>query len=304
MTENELETERTRENDRKIRVRNRFSIIMLISVVLACAMVLMPTPYLIESPGPATNVLGKQDEKQIIEISKSYLEKKNKSSNSGNSDKDGQLLFTTVSVLGGPGSWTTMIMGIVGWYDPEVSVIPTAAVYGIDETAQDARDKEKGQMDSSQLSAIIAAEKQIGENIPVEQFEKDGSVPKDYKLPIDVKINVENVGGPSAGLMFSLGVTSKLLAEDFTNGKIIAGTGTMSYSGKVGPIGGINQKISGALDEGAEIFLVPSQNCSDITSVPQGIQLVKVSTLSQAIQGLTDLKNGKKLDSSFSCNIK
>ncbi|CAN5469609.1 PDZ domain-containing protein [soil metagenome] len=86
----------------------------------------------------------------------------------------------------------------------------------------------------------------------------------DYEFPFDVKINIsDNIGGPSAGLIFSLAVYDTLTPGSLTGGHEIAGTGEIAADGTVGPIGGIQQKIAGARDDGAELFIVPEANCAD-----------------------------------------
>lgn len=104
------------------------------------------------------------------------------------------------------------------------------------------------------------------------------------KLPVDVKINIDpSIGGPSAGLMFSLGIYDTLTPGSLTGGKTVAGTGTMDASGTVGPIGGIQQKIVGARNAGAQLFLVPPDNCKDALGAPNGdMRLVKADTMHDA----------------------
>jgi PDZ domain-containing protein len=104
------------------------------------------------------------------------------------------------------------------------------------------------------------------------------------KLPVHVSININpNIGGPSAGLMFSLGIYDTLTPGSLTGGKTVAGTGTMDASGTVGPIGGIQQKIVGARDAGAQLFLVPPDNCEDALGAPNGdMRLVKADTMHDA----------------------
>ena len=80
--------------------------------------------------------------------------------------------------------------------------------------------------------------------------------------PFTVRIQLNSVGGPSAGLMFALGIVDKLTPDDLTGGKAIAGTGTITATGEVGPIGGIAQKLLGARQTGATVFLVPAGNCA------------------------------------------
>jgi len=114
-----------------------------------------------------------------------------------------------------------------------------------------------------------------------------------YKFPFDVSISVGDIGGPSAGLMFALGIIDKLTKDNLTGGKFIAGTGEIEASGKVDAIGGIQQKMVGARNAGATVFLTPASNCADTKgAVPAGLRLVKVSTLNQAVTYLHALKTG------------
>jgi Lon-like protease len=114
-----------------------------------------------------------------------------------------------------------------------------------------------------------------------------------YKFPFTVKFSVGDIGGPSAGMMFALGIIDKLTTDNLTGGKFIAGTGEIEASGKVDPIGGIQQKMAGARNAGATIFLAPASNCADVKgAIPAGLQVVKVSTLSQAVTYLEDIKAG------------
>jgi Lon-like protease len=110
--------------------------------------------------------------------------------------------------------------------------------------------------------------------------------------PFKITISLSDVGGPSAGLMFSLGIVDKVEPEDLTGGLHIAGTGTIDDDGNVGAIGGIPQKLRGAKRDGATIFLVPAGNCAEAVanSVP-GLRLVKVSTLAGALDALHTLRD-------------
>jgi PDZ domain-containing protein len=115
-----------------------------------------------------------------------------------------------------------------------------------------------------------------------------------YKFPFQVNITVGDIGGPSAGMMFALGIIDKLTKLDLTAGRFIAGTGEITASGQVQPIGGIQQKMIGARNAGATIFLTPATNCADTKgAVPKGMRLVKVSTLNQAVTYLEALKSGQ-----------
>ena len=124
------------------------------------------------------------------------------------------------------------------------------------------------------------------------------TVEDQYKFPFQVSISVGNIGGPSAGMMFALGIIDKITPDNLTGGKFIAGTGEITAVGAVQPIGGIQQKMVGARSAGATIFLTPAGNCSDtVGAVPAGLRLVKVSTLSQAVSDLEAIKAGKPVPS-------
>ena len=124
------------------------------------------------------------------------------------------------------------------------------------------------------------------------------AVNENYKFPFQVKINIGNIGGPSAGLMFALGIMDKLTPHGLTGGRFIAGTGEISANGAVSPIGGIQQKMAGARAAGATVFLTPAANCPDTAgAVPQGMRLIKVSTLGGAVRALKALQSGGSVPS-------
>jgi PDZ domain-containing protein len=105
----------------------------------------------------------------------------------------------------------------------------------------------------------------------------------EFAFPTKVSINAGDVGGPSAGLMFSLAVYDKLTPGSLTGGADIAGTGTIDAAGTVGPIGGIQQKLVGAQRGGATWFLAPADDCNEVVGhIPTGLRVVKVSTFTQA----------------------
>jgi PDZ domain-containing protein len=102
------------------------------------------------------------------------------------------------------------------------------------------------------------------------------------------------VGGPSAGLMFALGIIDKLGSTDLTSGRFVAGTGEITTAGEVRPIGGIQLKMIGARRAGATVFLAPGANCGDVRgSVPAGLSVVKITSLSDALDQLARLRTGQ-----------
>jgi PDZ domain-containing protein len=113
-------------------------------------------------------------------------------------------------------------------------------------------------------------------------------------VPFDVKVSLQDVGGPSAGLMFALAIVDRLTPGEMVAGEHVAGTGEIDEKGNVGAIGGISFKVVGAREAGATVFLTPEQNCAEAAAaVPDGLKLVKVSNLDSALTALDDLKAGR-----------
>ena len=112
--------------------------------------------------------------------------------------------------------------------------------------------------------------------------------------PFDVSIDVKDVGGPSAGLMLTLGILDLVGTQDLTGGAVVAGTGTIDAKGTVGPIGGITLKMAAAKEIGAQLFLVPADNCTEATGVDHpGFPLAKVASLDDALTALSDFEAGR-----------
>ncbi|AYL38122.1 PDZ domain-containing protein [Streptomyces fungicidicus] len=119
----------------------------------------------------------------------------------------------------------------------------------------------------------------------------------DHTFPFTIDIKLADVGGPSAGLMFALGIYDKLTPGSLTGGKFVAGTGTIDDDGKVGPIGGIEMKTVGARSKGARYFLTPADNCASAAKdTPEGLTLVKVGTIHDALGALEDIRSGDTAD--------
>ncbi|AAT88818.1 ATP-dependent serine peptidase containing a PDZ domain protein [Leifsonia xyli subsp. xyli] len=120
----------------------------------------------------------------------------------------------------------------------------------------------------------------------------------DYTFPFEVKIQLDDVGGPSAGQMFALGIMDKLTPDELTGGKKIAGTGTIDNVGTIGPIGGIRQKMYAARDTGgAQYFLAPRSNCDEVTGhIPSGLQVFAVTKLVDSLKVLKAVSAGASTD--------
>lgn len=115
-----------------------------------------------------------------------------------------------------------------------------------------------------------------------------------YTGDFPITFSLEDVGGPSAGLMFAAGIIDKLTPDDLTAGRHVAGTGTIEPDGVVGPIGGIRQKLAGAAGDGAELFLMPSAHCAEAAGhIPDGLTVVPVATLTEGLDAITAFTAGE-----------
>lgn len=115
-------------------------------------------------------------------------------------------------------------------------------------------------------------------------------------VPFDIDISLEEVGGPSAGMMFALAIIDELRDDSLTGGHALAGTGTIDSGGQVGQIGGIQFKLTAAREAGARSFLVPAGNCATaVETAPEGLKLIKVGTLDGAVDALARLDAGKSV---------
>lgn len=143
-----------------------------------------------------------------------------------------------------------------------------------------------------------------------EQEELDGeqswligvNLTTDYEFPIDVTIQLNNVGGPSAGMMFALGIIDTLTPGELNGGEQVAGTGTISADGTVGPIGGVRQKMWGAVDAGADWFLAPEANCDEVAGhIPGDLRVYAVEDLDDAMAVLDAVRGEGDLDALPTC---
>ncbi len=349
-TDDEAE-QRDRARSRGRRVGWLLLAVMLFGVF---GMAMLPSPYVIEQPGPVFDTLGSVEvdgeEVPLITIptEPTYPTK-------------GSLSLLTVNVVGNPETQPSWFEVVAAWLDPKQSVVPIEAVFPPGLSTDDRREQSRVEMDNSQQEAIAAALRALGEpyesrlyvvatqeggasegileaddvilsidgeavrdvtalraaiaengtDSPVSLgIQRDGSertveitprlgegddpvpvigilVAGDYEFPFEVEIELTNVGGPSAGMMFALGIIDKLTPGSLAGGAEVAGTGTIAADGTVGPIGGIVQKMYGAVDAGAEVFLSPAENCGEVVgSIPEGLEVFSVATLDEAIDVL------------------
>lgn len=116
----------------------------------------------------------------------------------------------------------------------------------------------------------------------------------DTNLPLDVTIHLERIGGPSAGLVFALGIIDELTPGGILGSDVVAGTGALDFSGNVLAIGGVKQKMYGAVRDGAKWFLVPQDNCNSVVgNTPDGLRVVPVATLAEGVAALEAITTGE-----------
>jgi PDZ domain-containing protein len=124
----------------------------------------------------------------------------------------------------------------------------------------------------------------------------------DYDFPFQVTIQLNNVGGPSAGMMFALGIMDVLTPGELNGGEMVAGTGTITADGTVGPIGGIRQKMWGAVDAGADWFLAPKSNCDEVVGhIPAHLRVFSVATLDDSLNALKTIREDGDLSALPTC---
>ena len=325
-------------------------------VAAALAAALLPVPYVILSPGPTLNTLGRTSNGPLITISghPTY-------------PTAGHLNLVTVSFLGGPGDGFNVFSALRAWFTPHDAVVPEQELFPSGQSEQQVERQDTLQMVGSQQDAEAAAlcvlnihfttldtVTQTEKGMPAAAALKPGDqitavdgtpigcshdtgtlirqhppgsqvtltvlrkgrtehitlktanvqghsvigvyLTENFRFPFTINIKVGDIGGPSAGMMFALGIVDKLTPGSLTGGKFVAGTGEISANGAVSPIGGIQQKMAGARAAGATWFLTPASNCADTSgAVPAGLRLAKVSTLRQALNDLAAIKAGRSV---------
>ena len=332
-------------------------IVLGIALVTGLTLAVVPSPYVVEKPGPVYNTLGAADyegeERDLITIPDETVY-----------PTEGSLDLLTVSVLGNPENRLNWLTVAAAWLDPSEAVVPLESVFPANETTEDRDEANQVAMVNSQQDAIAAAltsldyeypselsvvsladdapaagiiepndliESVNGESVAdidalrealkasgTEQpatigLNRDGddlsvdvtpvdlngaavlgiNVKSDYRFPFDVEIQLDKVGGPSAGMMFALGIIDKLTPGSIQGGEDVAGTGTINQAGTVGPIGGIRQKLFGAERAGAKWFLAPADNCDEVTGhIPDGLTVFAVKTLDESLAALDAIRTG------------
>ncbi len=334
---------------------------LIVALVALVVLTFLPTPYVIQRPGPVYDTLGTaagEDGEQVPLISIEGAE---------TFDTAGTLDLTTVQVVGNRERTPSWFELALAWTDSSRAVVPLDSVFPEGVTSEQRDERNATLMVDSQHEATAAALNELGydtgaevvvveavddtpaagvlepddvitgidgatvesakqlrqtiqdaEGDPIEltvqrrgeeqqvtitpEKHTEGDVTTwligitlrtDYDFPIDVAIQLDNVGGPSAGMMFALGIVDRLTEGELNGGENVAGTGTIEADGTVGPIGGIRQKLYGARDAGAEYFLAPASNCDEVVGhVPDGLQVIRTSTLEESLDALSVIADG------------
>lgn len=239
---------------------------LFISFVVAVALI-APANFVLLTPGPATQLFPKVLAIKPTADVRSY-------------PVNGQLYLLTIyvtnpdtEVLGG------QVLGCWVWGD--CVALPRSIYY--EKNTSNAKERQSGEKDmvKSQDVALIAAKAAIARNFPGRDLSaikaiKDGAI----------KVSLKDTGGPSGGLVFTLGLVDLLTPEDILQGRKVAGTGTIAADGRVGAIGGVSEKIIGARKAGATILFVSRENCGELPASAQGISVVAIDTIDQAIKYL------------------
>ncbi|MFD0342564.1 S16 family serine protease [Streptomyces sp. NPDC127117] len=233
-----------------------------------------PLPFTLAQPGSTANVLGNDHGKPVISIKGAPTR-----------PTEGELRMTTILATG-PTADVGIGDVIDGWFRTDRAVLPRDSVYPTGGSEKEIEKHNLDDMRKSQDSAVDAALNYLGK--------KPGSV--------DVTLSLADVGGPSAGLFFALGIVDKLDGDgsggDLTGGRNIAGTGTIEANGKVGAVGGVSLKTQAAHRDGATVFLVPKAECREAgAELPEGLRLIPVTTLKSAVSSLRALEQGHKVPS-------
>ena len=235
-----------------------------------------PLPFAIVLPGEAQNIF-----KGVISFK-----------GLDNYPANGRIDLMSIRVTN-PDTWIFGPEVVYSWISGDRAVYPKSAIYPPGTTTEEESKQAKADMVKSQDTAIVAAVNYLQSHPEILAPTKSESTRSEIGQSRAAALNTKKIafkvgetGGPSGGLVFSIGLVELLTEQDLLQGRHIAGTGTITQRGVVGPIGGINEKIMSAKKVGATVFFAPVDNAEEISNVPEGIKVVTVATLAQAINYL------------------
>jgi PDZ domain-containing protein len=234
---------------------------LLFLLLAAITFSLMPMNYGLEAPG-FTAPVG-----PMVQLPQQYSH-----------PSRGSFIISSV-ILQAPiiaGEW------VYGKLDTSVNLVPQEKIVPVTRTVHSVATSNYRMLLDSKTIATVLGLRLAGYTVDI-----DGS---NVQLPFPVEINHQKTfGGPSAGLMFTLGVYDMVTPQDLTGGRKIAGTGTVNMDGKVGAVGGIPQKVVAAERAGAQYFLCPSRNYQAALSYAKRMQVIEVNSAQEAIDFLNSL---------------
>lgn len=343
---------------------------LVVALVALVVLTFLPSPYVIQRPGPVYDTLGTAKDKEGDEVPLIKVE------GAETFETAGTLDLTTVQVVGNRERTPSWFELALAWMDSSRAVVPLDSVFPEGVTTEQRDERNATLMVDSQHEATAAALNELGydtgaqvvvvdavadspadgalesddvitaiggttvtsathlreaiqdaggdpvtltvlrdgeekavEVTPEKHTEGDVTtwligvtLRTDYDFEIDVTIQLDNVGGPSAGMMFALGIIDTLTEGELNGGQNVAGTGTIDAAGTVGPIGGIRQKLYGARDAGADYFLAPAANCDEVVGhVPDGLQVIRTATLDESLSALEVIADGGDVDALPTC---
>lgn len=192
---------------------------------------------------------------------------------------DGQMYLLSIWVTN-PESEILGYQVLRCWAEKDCVVVPRSVIYQskTDDKTEIAAGKKE--MVRSQSSALLATKKLFAQYHP--------DIDLSQLTDASIKISLKNTGGPSGGLIFALGLTELLTPENILQGRKIAATGTISVAGKVGPIGGVAEKITAARATGTQLIFISRKNCDEVPENVEGVGVIAVSTLEEAYKSLTN----------------
>ncbi|QYM65525.1 PDZ domain-containing protein [Microbacterium sp. Se5.02b] len=343
---------------------------LIVALIALVVLTFLPSPYVIQRPGPVYDTLGTATDKEGDEVPLIKVE------GAETFETAGTLDLTTVQVIGNRERTPSWFELALAWMDSSRAVVPLDSVFPEGVTTEQRDERNATLMVDSQHEATAAALNELGydtgaqvvvvdavadspadgtleaddvitaiggtpltsatqlreaiqdaggdpveltvlrdgdeqqvEVTPEEHTEAGNTtwligvtLRTDYDFEVDVTIQLDNVGGPSAGMMFALGIIDTLTEGELNGGENVAGTGTIDAAGTVGPIGGIRQKLYGARDAGAEFFLAPEANCDEVVGhIPDGLQVIRTATLDESLAALEVIADGGDVAALPSC---
>jgi Lon-like protease len=231
---------------------------------------LAPLPFAIVLPGEAQNIF-----KGVISFK-----------GLTNYPASGRIDLMSIRVTN-PDAWIFGPELVYSWISGNRAVYPKSSIYPPGTSTEEESKQAKADMVKSQDTAIVAAVNYLQSHPEIMADTKSLGIDRANQLDTKkIVFKTGETGGPSGGLVFSIGLVELLTEKDLLQKRHIAGTGTITARGVVGPIGGINEKIMSAQKVGATIFFAPVDNADEISNVPVGIKVVTVATLAQAVNYL------------------